>query len=380
MKKFVFVMNIPSPYRLHSLGETWRQLKERGIDFHCHFMAKGHADRPKSWLNPKIDFPHTYWFDCGIGQRHFNPGLVWHLCRNPPDVLHLGSPYDTLTCVLLAKFCRAKVISVGLEGNTQTPGRMDGLIGRYKRWVLKEGNYATVPGVEGVRFVGLHQSRTKDKMPTPLIIPNLVDETRFVCVNDELKRQYRYECWGDVGVAKICLVPARFDPVKGLKEFFHQLEPEMLTGWKIVVMGHGPEEQMTMDIVRQKGLEQFVKVIHSVPYDQMPKYYAAADLMLLPSRQDMNPLCVVEALHSGLAIALSDRAGNVEEAIVEGENGWSLPVLDPERYVVKLRDVFSATAEDLQRMGRHSKLVESLFWNSKVAVSKWLDQILVGLE
>ena len=46
MKKFVAVMNIPSPYRLHLLGELPRRLKERGVGFHCHFMNRGHKDRP----------------------------------------------------------------------------------------------------------------------------------------------------------------------------------------------------------------------------------------------------------------------------------------------------------------------------------------------
>ena len=76
MKTFVAVMNIPSPYRLHLLGELARQLKERGVGFHCHFMNRGHKDRPKSWLDPKIDFPHTYWRNFGPDQHEFNPGLV----------------------------------------------------------------------------------------------------------------------------------------------------------------------------------------------------------------------------------------------------------------------------------------------------------------
>ena len=54
----------------------------------------------------------------------------------------------------------------------------------------------------------------------------------------------------------------------------------------------------------------------------MPKYYAASDLFLLPSIHDPNPLSVVEALHSGLAVAISDRCGNVEEGVMDGDNGF----------------------------------------------------------
>lgn len=378
MKRFVAVMNIPSPYRLHSLGEWCRQLNERGYEFHCHFMARGHKDRPKSWLNPQIDFPHTYWWDCGFGQHHFNPGLVLRLMLNPPDVLHLGSPYDTFTCIALAKLCRAKVISVGLEGNTQTPGRMTGALGWFKRWVLKEGDYATVPGVEGTRFVALHQQYTTAHMPKPAVFPNLVDERRFMAVCQDKKDIGRRTCF-DVTDERVCLIPARFDPVKGLKEFFGVLTPEMVKGWRLVVMGHGPEEESTLAIVKERGLSPYVKVIHSVPYEEMPQYYAAADMMLLPSLQDMNPLCVVEAIHSGLPLALSDQAGNVEEAVTEGVNGWRLPVLEQDAYREKLKLIFKTSRTRLSEMGQQSKAQNAQFWNTQDSVKRWLDQILVGL-
>lgn len=378
MRNFVFVMNIPSPYRLHSLGETWRQLKERGIDFHCHFMAKGHKERPKSWLNPKIDFPHTYWFDCGVGQCHFNPGLVWHLCWNPPDIIHLGSPYDTLTCVLLAFFCRAKVICMGQEGNTKTPGRLDGLIGAFKRWVLCRGKFVTAPGADGVAYVALHQQRTSRKMPQPVVIPNLIDEKRFgrELFSEKDIFELRRNAFGAFNNERVCIIPARLEPVKGLIPFFNTVEPGLLKNWKIVIMGQGPLRQQITERIGERGLDKVVTILDYVSYKDMPRYYAASDLVLLPSIYDPNPLTAIEALHSGLPLALSDRAGNVEEAVTEGENGWRLPVLDAARYSAKLKEVFSSTFSDLRRMGQRSKMVNAKFWESKRAVCTWLDQIL----
>lgn len=119
-KTFVFVMNIPSPYRIHLLDAMWRQLKERGVDMHVHFMAKGHKDRPKSWLNPKIDFPHTYWRDYGFGEFHFNPGMIFHLLKNQPDYLFCTSPYDTFTGIALMLWCGKSKRIAWQETNTKT--------------------------------------------------------------------------------------------------------------------------------------------------------------------------------------------------------------------------------------------------------------------
>ena len=165
MKKFVVVMNIPSPYRLHLLGEMARQLKERGVEFHCHFMNRGHKDRPASWLNPKIDFPHTYWTNWGADQHEFNPGLVLKLTASRPDWLLLGGVFDTFTNICLSLSAPAKTKICWLEGNTKTPGRLDGALGKFKRALMGRCQFAAVPGSDAAKYIGLHQQRTKKAMP-----------------------------------------------------------------------------------------------------------------------------------------------------------------------------------------------------------------------
>lgn len=131
-----------------------------------------------------------------------------------------------------------------------------------------------------------------------------------------------------------------------------------------------------MKIVNDRGLSDFVKVIHSVPYQDMPRYYASADLCVIPSVRDQNPLAAVEALHSGLPLALSDQAGNVDEAVSEGENGWVLPVLDKEAFFAKLKTVFSTAKERLAEMGRVSKEKNARFWNTKESIRTFLSHVI----
>lgn len=377
MKRISFVMNIPSPYRLHTFKHMYVTCQRRGIDFHVHFMARGHAERPASWLNPKIDFPHTYWRDYGRSFHHFNPGLIWELIRNPPDWIHLGSPFDTFTCIALAFLARKAILCAGSEGNTKTPGQLHGIKGWMKRAVYSRCRYVTVAGQEGVRFVALHQSLTKKKMPEPILLPNLVDETRF------RPREYWHQediarcrkTMGAVEGERLCLIPARFIWEKGLVPFFKLLTPEMLKGWHITIMGHGPLRQEVESVMRERGVDRFVSIIESIPYDDMPVCYAAADLMLLPSVQDQNPLTVIEALHSGLPLALSDRVGNVDEAVTEGRNGWVLPVTDEGRFKITLEKVFATGKIQLAEMGNRSLKENTLFWNTQKAIDRFLDEV-----
>lgn len=367
MKKFVAVMNIPSPYRLHLLGELARQLEAKGIGFHCHFMNRGHKDRPKSWLDPTIPFKHTYWKNFGPDQHEFNPALVLKLLFEKPDWLMVGGAFDTITAMVLSLVARAKTKITWIEGNAKSPGRLSGLMGSLKFLMVSKYDLMAVPGKQGVGYRDVLAAHTTRKFPRTVILPNLIDERRFGnCARD------KRGCFGVDESTRVCLIPSRFDPVKGLKELFRAVEPSMLTGWKLVVMGHGPEEEDTRQIIKERGLEPFVQVIHSVPYEEMPRYCASADLCLIPSLRDQNPLAAVEALHSGLPLALSDQAGNADEAVTEGKNGWLLPVLDKDAFVAKLREVFAADGGTLQRLGEVSKRENARFWDTKAAIANFI--------
>ena len=363
MKRFLAVLNIPSPYRLHLLKELSRQLKGREIEFLCFFMAKGHRSRPENWLNPDIPFPHRYFMDIGCGCHHFNPGLILNIMMNKYDWILFGSPFDTFTGLCISLLARAKCKVAWIEGNTANPGKLHGIYGWLKRLVLSRCTFIAVPGQEGVAYVQLHRKLTVRKLPDCVYLPNLVDETKF-------KRGD-----GSVGEDRVCLIPSRLSPEKGVLPFVRLLDKVMLNGWRLVVLGKGTEENEILKTAESGGFLDKILILNYVKYDDMPRYYAESDLMLLPSLRDQNPLVVIEALHCGLPIALSDRAGNVAEAVSDGVNGWVLPVSDKEAFRRKLKEVFATPKHKLKAMGAFSKLEKSKFWDSRVSISKFLDSI-----
>jgi len=320
-----------------------------------------------------MDFPYTYWKDYGCGQRHVNPGLLWHLWREQPDYLLAGSPFDTLTGMLAGRMVKG-VTCTWCEGNTRQTGEMGGVKGWIKRAVLSSFDYVAVPGQDGARYIALHQELSRKKLAKPIMLPNLVDETRFVprerLSGDEIKKIY-CAC-GVQEDEKLAILPCRFVWEKGLKELVQVLTPDMLVGWRLVIVGDGVHREECEALMKRRGLDRFITVIRSVEYSEMSKYYAAADLLLLPSQKDQNPLSVVEALHSGLAIALSDQAGNVEEA-VGPSNGWRLPVKDRVAFEAKLREVFATPKERLREMGAVSKAQNAKFWDTEKVVREFLD-------
>ena len=381
-KRFEVVHCIASPYRVHMFSEMYRQLSARDIDFHVHFMSdmsRGYDSRPTSWRNPKMDFPYTYWRDWGYSHYDFNPGMIWHLLLHRPDWLLVGSCYDTFTGVLASIVCPSRKSKIcWLEGNTKTPNRLSGLIASVKHFVMSRFTYVGVPGTDAARFISLHQENTRLKMPIPVILPNIVDESRFrprEAWDVHEIRAIRNRL-GVLPNERLALTPARLELAKGLVPYLRILDRTMLRGWKIVVMGKGSLQNEVSQIIQTNNLGSVVKVLDYIPYNEMPKMYAAADLFVLPSIFDPNPLSVVEALHSGLPVAVSQMAGNVEDAVTEGENGWVLPVKNGEFFAKTLKEIFSTPIERLQEMGRCSHVNKARFWNSRESVSNFLNTIM----
>jgi len=377
-KKFVVIQNVPSPFRLHLFEVMNRQLAARGIDFHVDFMSEKEAGRPDSWTKPDMPFSHTYWPTHGIGCHFFNPGMIWKVRNEKPDYLLVSCTFDTFTSIAASWLCPAKVRCAWTEGNTKTTGDMHGIKGWVKRTVLAKYPYIAAPGKEGAAYVALHQSLTKKQMPKPLMLPNLIDERRFrpragwdLSVIAKVRASL-----GAQESDRLCLIPARLEWFKGLLELADLLTPDMLKGWRVAIIGQGSLREGLERKLEERGLADRFQICDYVSYADMPQYYAAADLFLLPSMMDRNPLSVVEALHSALPIALSERAGNVEEGVTEGANGWRLPVSDKVAYAEKLKDVFSSDKARLQKMGEVSKNVNAQFWNSERAVAQFLDIML----
>ena len=382
--RYEMVMNIPAPYRIPLFEELHRQMDARGVDFKVHFMNRGHKDRPKSWLNPKLNAPHEYYANLGFDQHEFNPSLILKLILNPPEWLELGSPYDTFTCIFLALFCRAKHIVMGLEGNTKTPGKMTGFVGWFKRLIISRATQFHTPSSDGIKFFDMHRKLSKKELAPCTILPNIIDESRFRTRDewsqngdDEEIHAIRADQFEVDEQIRVCMIPARLEPVKGLIPFLSLVTPEMVSGWKIVVVGQGPLKAEIKKLLAARKIEDKVKILDYVQYERMPKYYAASDLVLLPSIYDPNPLTCVETLHSGLPLALSCMAGNVEEAVTEGKNGWVLPVRDGELYRAKLAEVFSTPIDKLREMGKVSKEVNARYWITSEAVTRFLNSIEV---
>ncbi len=380
MRTFAVVHNIPAPYRVHMFRVLAERLRLRGIHLHVHFMARSHLDRPH-WGHTfarEATFAFTFWNDIGPVLRgkewHWNPGLVRNLLVSPPEFLLLGGPWDTFTGAVASIVAARRGSMAWLESNTHTPGRITGAIAWVKRRLLCRYAAVIVPGKQGELQLGLLFGGGRH--PPVIRLPNLIDEARFQQIPPAQATKLR----GELGLnadERLAIWNARLIPKKGVLEFLRQLEPSDVVGWKVLILGEGPLEAAVAATLQQRRLTAHIELRRYVDYADMPALYHAADLMLLPSLEDPNPLSVVEALHAGLPLLVSNRIGNHPEAIEEGKTGWTIDPARPASVREGIAAAMSCSRQALLAMGARCREVAQGNWNSVHAVEGCLDQATV---
>lgn len=99
---------------------------------------------------------------------------------------------------------------------------------------------------------------------------------------------------------------------------------------QLLLVGSGPLSDSLRTQARTEGVERAVHFAGSVPYDDLPSYYAAADVFTFPSVSETQGLVLAEAFAAGLPVVAIDSpqtrdvfGANLAGAIVEDAPGMA---------------------------------------------------------
>lgn len=89
-------------------------------------------------------------------------------------------------------------------------------------------------------------------------------------------------------------------------------------------------------------------------WQELPREYAAADVLCVPSRYDGWGLVVPEGLASGLPVIATDRMGAALEFVETGRNGWLIPAGDEEALLSAMREAALVPLRELGQRAQES--------------------------
>jgi glycosyltransferase involved in cell wall biosynthesis len=126
----------------------------------------------------------------------------------------------------------------------------------------------------------------------------------------------------------LILMIARFSREKGHLILLHALRrvSSIPHKWKMVLVGTGPEREEITRLAHSLGLSE--RVLFAGAHADVAPFYAAADLLVLPSLSEGSSNVLLEAMASKTPI-IATNVGGSPEIVIHDETGLLVPAGDP---------------------------------------------------
>lgn len=389
--KVICITNIPTPYRLDLFRTTYQLFQKKRLDYKVWFMAGSEPTRNWSFTEQDFLFPSKIWSGFhprqGLASYHFNPKLLIQLCKERPNILIIGGAWifpTSIAALILAK-CFFKKTKIYFWSETHADkGRKEHiLLKKLKQLLFSWYDGFLVPGKRAKDYI---QQYVKKGDMDMISFPNTVNRKRYeelVNYYRETEREGIREKYGIDKEESLLILPARLIAVKGIIPFLQALQKQdpshYQNNFQILIAGDGELFQKIKDEIKPS----YKKRIHLIGYLEeleLIKIYAAADIFLLPSLHDANPLSVIEALWSELPLLLSTGVGNYPEALVEGKNGWLFDMSDEQTIQQSMISALRSRKEELQEFGRYSRYIAYKNFQKELIVQHLAEQLTASVH
>jgi D-inositol-3-phosphate glycosyltransferase len=138
---------------------------------------------------------------------------------------------------------------------------------------------------------------------------------------------------------KIVLFVGRMEPIKGADVLLRAVASlgDDLHTQLIVIGGSTSDAERTrlQRMARGLGVDHRLLFLDAVPQKELPLYYSAADVCVVPSFYETFGLVALEALACGTPV-IAAKVGGLQHTVSDGKTGYLVPWHCPEPYAEKL--------------------------------------------
>ena len=184
---------------------------------------------------------------------------------------------------------------------------------------------------------------------TKLYAANPTKVTVIPCGVDLALFRPRRKAWakGKLGVQdkKVILFVGRIDPLKAVDLLLQAVAMmEEREGVRLVIVGGNPQKDQEVQRVKalalELGLGDVVSFTGAVDQKELPLYYSAADVFVLPSYYESFGLVALEAMACGTPVVAA-RVGGLKDVVKDGVTGYLIPWHCPDPYTERLEVLLS---------------------------------------
>jgi len=195
------------------------------------------------------------------------------------------------------------------------------------------------------------------------VVPCGVNLEQFKALDKAQARQYL-----GFGNDKIILFVGRIDPLKGIDKLIKVL-PYLrnIQELRLLVIGGGEHSQHEIEQLRKLAcnlkIENSVAFLDLVKHEQLPYFYSAADVCVVPSYYESFGLVALESLACGTPVVATD-VGDFKNIIREGETGYVVRDNVPHRLADKIALLLSRPSTDKKSAQLIRATVSKFSWSN----------------
>lgn len=330
--KLLIITNIPTPYRIAFFNVLQNYLKMQNGCLKVFYCTENEPDR--HWKinlsEQQFDYEILSGYHASIGglYLHFNPSVLKKTKAFKPDIIVYAGSWNMPTVMLSVLFntlFKKKYLKVfWSEGHDGSRLHASGIVPVIRNFIQNKFDAFAVPNLRSESYLfdllGL-------KRKPIVLLPNTVDGVFYTkptlwSAQDSDLIKSKYDIPKE---AKLLIQVAQIEDRKGVVELVaHWNKLKNKFGYHLVFVGEG---SLKDKLIAENEHDKTIHFLGNRTKEEVRELLFSSTLFILYTKNDPNPLTLIEASYAKLPIITTQFAGNCNEIIVDN-NGVILDNLE----------------------------------------------------
>jgi len=174
---------------------------------------------------------------------------------------------------------------------------------------------------------------------------------------------------------RVILTTSRLVKKNGIEYLIKAICKLQSVNCKLIICGTGELENELRKLTKGLQIEDKVKFIGFVPPEELPKYYAVADVFCRPSLTEGLGVSFLEAMGAGVPV-IATPVGGIPDFLEEGKTGWFCKVKNPQSIADKVKYILDKkNKEKVEEVVKNAKEMVKQKYNWDI-IAKQIEEII----
>ena len=308
----IYITNIPSPYRVDFFNELGKLCNLTVL-----FERKEAKGRDKTWGQYTEEFFETVELS---SDSAFSIQVVKYLDKTKYDVIVVGG-YSTPTAMIAILYMKMRKIPFLLNADGGMVKKDKHVIRFIKKYFIGSASGFLSTGEKTDEYL-MHYGAKKEKIyryPFTSVRASSILTSAPTC---QEKKQIKKEL--NIDADKVLISVGQFIYRKGFDVLIRSMKD--VRDAVLYIIGGEPTQEYD-NLIKAFSVDN-VFFLPFLKQEDLFNYYCAADIFVLPTREDIWGLVVNEAMSQGLPVITTNRCVAGLELVFDGFNGYIVPIED----------------------------------------------------